>query len=211
MKINQSILFSLCLTGMMMASPAYANNLNDGIHFYKAKDYLSASRLLEKAVSESPRNWRAHYYLANAQMALGRFNTATYHYELVRDMAPNKTIQQQAGLAIVKMENLKVSANISSVVQDHNAQAPALDREAQVNQNKKRIIAEGEAKAKAIELAADRQIKAEKANSNFWMITPQGEQVMTIPWEREQSIRQEAANNASHIRQTAQRSADAVY
>lgn len=212
MSIKKSILISACLSGFMFAisTPVHASNLNNGIHFYKAKNYLMASKLLEKSVSESPRNWRAHYYLAHAQMALGRFNTAKYHYELVRNLAPSRIIQTRANQAIIQMENMRINSNIASISNSKSLSA-TIDHEAELQKNKSRILAEAEAKAKFIERAAENQIKAEKANSNFWMVNPQGEQVMVIPWQRENQIRQEAANNAQHVRQTAQRNADNVY
>ncbi|MDX2108121.1 MAG: tetratricopeptide repeat protein [Candidatus Melainabacteria bacterium] len=211
MRLNQSILLSLCLSAFISASPALANNLSNGISFYKAKDYLMASKLLEKATIESPRNWRAHYYLANAQMALGRFNTATYHYELARDLTTNRNIQRSAGQAIVRMENLRINSNIASVSREHNQSSGSIDHQAELNDHKHRILAEAEARAKGIEAAAERQIKAEKENSNWRALTPSGEMVMSIPWQREQDIRQEAAAKAAQIRRTAQRSADNVY
>lgn len=213
MRLNPTLIFGFSLACLLSVNQAVASNLSNGINFYKTKDYLMSSKLLEKAVAESPRNWRAHYYLANSQMALGRFNTATYHYELVRDLTQNRTILKNAAEAIVRMENLRVNSNIASVNKEHTRSSSStnINHEAQLNQHKQQILAEAEARAKAIEIAADRQIKAEKANSNYWTITPQGEQVMTIPWQREESIREEAANAAAHIRQTAQRSADNVY
>ncbi|QQR58387.1 MAG: hypothetical protein IPG59_02505 [Candidatus Melainabacteria bacterium] len=212
MSIKKSFFISACLSGFLFATsaPVLANNLNNGIHFYKAKNYLMASKLLEKSVSESPRNWRGHYYLANAQMALGRFTTAKYHYELVRNLAPSQVIQSRAHQAIIQMENMRLNANVAAVGSNQSARA-TVDHEAVLQKNKRRILAEAEAKAKFIERAAENQIKAEKANSNFWMVNPQGEQVMVIPWQRENQIRQEAANNAQHVRQTAQRNADNVY
>jgi tetratricopeptide (TPR) repeat protein len=212
MSIKKSILISACLSGFMFATsaPVHASNLNNGIHFYKAKNYLMASKLLEKSVSESPRNWRGHYYLANAQMALGRFNTAKYHYERVRDLAPSQVIQSRAHQAIIQMENMRLNQNVASVGSNQSASA-TVDHEAEIQKNKSRIMAEAEAKAKFIEKSAENQIKAEKANSNFWMVNPQGEQVMVIPWERENQILRDAANNAQHVRQTAQRNADNVY
>lgn len=211
MRLDQSIFLSLCLSVFISAGPASANNLNNGISFYKAKDYLMASKLLEKAVAESPRNWRAHYYLGNAQMALGRFNTATYHYEMARDLSGNRNIQRSAGQAIVRMENLRINSNIASVTKEHNEASPSIDHQTELNNHKRQILAEAESRAKAIEAAADRQIKAEKENSNWRALTPSGEMVMSIPWQREQDIRQEAAATAARIRQTAQRSADNVY
>lgn len=213
MRFKPTLISSFSLACLFSISPALASNLSNGINFYKTKDYLMASKLLEKAVTESPRNWRAHYYLANAQMALGRFNTATYHYELVRDLTQNRAVLKNSGEAIVRMENLRVNSNIASVNKEHNQSnsSASINHAAQLNEHKQRILAEAEARAKAIEIAADRQIKSEKANSNYWTITPQGEQVMTIPWQREESIREEAASSAAHIRQTAQRSADNVY
>jgi tetratricopeptide (TPR) repeat protein len=212
MFIKQSILISACLSGFMFATlaPAHASNLNNAINYYKAKNYLMASKLLEKSVSESPRNWRGHYYLANAQMALGRYKTAKYHYELVRDLAPNHLMQARAHQAIIQIENMRLNPNVASVGSNSTAGA-SIDHQAERQQNKSRIMAEAEAKAKYIESSVERQIKAEKENSNYWLISPQGEQVMTIPWQRENRIRQEASNNALHIRQTAQRNADNVY
>ncbi len=212
MFIKQSIFISVCLSGFMFATtaPAYASNLNNGINLYKAKDYLMASKLLEKSVSESPRNWRGHYYLANAQMALGRYNTAKYHYEIVRDIAPSRLMQTRAHQAIIQLENIRLNPNVASVGTNSSA-GTSIEHQAELKQNKSRILAEAEAKAKFIESSAERQVKAEKENSNYWIISPQGEQVMTIPWQRENQIRQEASNNARHIRQTAQRNADNVY
>lgn len=212
MFIKQSVLISACLCGFLFAtpSPAHASNLNNGINFYKAKNYLMASKLLEKSVSESPRNWRGHYYLANAQMALGRFNTAKYHYEIVRDLAPNTLMQARAHQAIVQLENMRLNPNVASVG-SNSSSGTSIDHQAELKQNKSRILAEAEAKAKYIESSVERQIKSEKENSNYWIISPQGEQVMTIPWQRENQIRQEASNSALYIRQTAQRNADNVY
>lgn len=195
---------SLVFTGPACAS----NNLNNGVSFYKSQDYLTAAKLLDKAVREKPRNWKGHYYLANACMALGRFNTATYHYELVRDLAPNRSVQRQAGLAIVKMENLKVNSKIAQVNADQNK---SIDHEGEKKEHRARIIAEAETKARSIEAAAENQIKAEKAESNWWSVKPNGEMVMDIPWWRENQIREEAKSHANHIRQTASNNAANVY
>lgn len=209
-KTARTILFCALTSLILAVLPSEASNLNNGISFYKAKNYLMAVKLLEKAVKEHPRSWKAHYYLGNACMALGRFNTATYHYELVRDLSPDKSVQRYAGLAIVRMENMKLRYNIAQVNSTqisasrvNSSRTGPVDHEGEKKANRERIIAEGEAQARRIEIQAENQIKAEKANSNWWFIRPNGEMVMDIPWWRENQIRQEAKSHADHIRQTA--------
>ncbi len=216
-KTARTILFCALTSLILAVLPSEGSpsnfNLNNGISFYKAKNYLMAVKLLEKAVKEHPRSWKAHYYLGNACMALGRFNTATYHYELVRDLSPDKSVQRYAGLAIVKMENMKLRYNIAQVStgQTSTSQTGPIDHEGEKKANRARIIAEGEAQARRIETQAENQIKNEKANSNWWFIWPNGEMVMDIPWWRENQIRQEAKSHADHVRQTASNNAANVH
>ncbi len=101
--------------------------------------------------------------------------------------------------------------HLSRAIQRNARHTKVIDHRAEKIDQKSRILSEGEARAKRIEMAAENQIKAEKANSNWRFLSPQGDIVLDIPWWREEEIRHKAKSHADHVRQTAQSSANNVY
>ena len=77
-----------------LSSPApTASSFDQGLAFYKQKQYLNALPMFQQAVRENPRDARAYYYLGVTQAMTGDLKDAAVNLTLYDKKQPNPSIE----------------------------------------------------------------------------------------------------------------------
>jgi len=215
-----------------------SHSIDEGIKLYQAGDYNKARFSFEKAVSENPKSWQAHYYLANIYLALGKYASAKYEYSTCERVTTNAAVKQrcQAGLEQVSKRSASQSTGGSSSTAstaggesddkpagkeksgkieggDTKSSAKSDSGSAPKSASDRRrdeILKKAKDDCAAIKKAAKEQIDSEKANSNQFVYGADGSRSLGIPEEREKEIMQEAENKCKRIMEEAERNAKSV-
>lgn len=161
----RDLCFSVGVTALALIPAAIAASVCEAMDYYKKKDYIHANKLFEKATHENPKDWKAHYYQGNCLLALGRYSSAVYHYELAASMTRNPHEVHLCQMAAYKAESTGLKSRVAMTNMRQVAQTSQIEREARIEQHKQQIMNQAENQAKAIKAKAEATINSERANS----------------------------------------------
>lgn len=222
MKIKHIPLKTLFLTAFaishsfVFAPGAQGSDLEEGAKLYAAKNYIKALPFLQRAAETNPMSWQTHYYLANANLALGRMATAKYEYVLCKKTCskPDIIAHCNAGIARADRHSTQVTASSASsggTTGGGEAGSEKLsDAQIRINTRKAEIMRDAEAEVAKIKREAKEQIAAEKANANEFYQDHEGRVFTDIDDAREAEIMREADQKCRKVLEAAKRKTDAM-
>ena len=163
-----------------------ADGFTRGLAEYKEGNYLKAAAHFFSCCTSSPKDYRAHYYLANSYVHLERMPDALREYQAVIRLSPRSDLAKYSAQAIasfpVNFTNQRVNPlprNKQSstsgpltlkeqgeqVVRTVNAQTDATEKFAQseANAKVKNILREAADQARAVEQEKQEQVSANQA------------------------------------------------
>ncbi len=202
----------LCLTAgvliLALVPDALAANVGEAMDFYNKKDFKHAHQLFQKAVKENPRDWKARYYLGNCFYAMGKYNSAAYHYHVSKGMTriPQQRRLSQAGLHKAQMTEINERVTLTNI--RTAADKSNIGRETQKNQRESQILSQAERQAANVRKQGEDRIQAEKAASQMRSLDWKGEMTLDITQDRAAAIQGEADRQAQDIKDTAKNRVD---
>lgn len=206
---------------------AAATNLEEGIKLYNEKQFSNARPLLEKAVTESPTSWQAHYYLANTCLVLGQMTKAKFHYTMCQRNCKYADIVTHCQTGIARTEKQLPKA-ISSTSESKPQTAVKTEGEDEADdekedskpvtyadkireQNKAHILKLAQDDCKKLKKEAKEQIEYEATyEGRRWKNVETGERKFDISEERKHEIQQACEEKCRKIMDEARRKAEAI-
>lgn len=204
----RNLCFSLGVTAFALIPAAIAATVCEAMEYYKKKDYIHANKLFEKATLENPKDWKAHYYQGNCLLALGRYGSAVYHYELAAKMTRNPHEVHLCQMAAYKAETSGLKSRVAMTNMRSVAQASQFEREMRIEQKKAQILSQAEKQSNAIKAQAAATIESERANTQTLWRSGDGSVKLDITGDRINQINGEAMRQIDHIKQEAQNRVD---
>ncbi len=189
---------------------ASSSDLAEGIKLYNAKEFASARPILAKAVSESPKSWRAHYYLANVNLVLGKASMAKYHYEACLQNCTNPTIVAHCNAGIARVDKHSSQANVAANKSEDEEQTkgakPISDADVQKEKRKAEIMRLAKEDVEKIRKQTKEQLESEiETHGQAWRNRETGERRFGISKDREAEIEREGEERSTKIMQEAER------
>lgn len=200
----RNLCFSLGVTALALIPAAIAATVCEAMEYYKKKDYIQANKLFEKASSENPRDWKAHYYQGNCLLALGRYSSAVYHYEIAATMTRNPHQVHLCQMAAYKAETTGLRSRVALSNMRQVSQASKLERDARIEQQKNQIMSQADNQAKAIRAKAEATINSERANSQAIWRGSDGVYRPDILLDRLHQINNDADRQIQNVKDQAQ-------
>jgi len=204
----RDLCFSVGVTALALIPAAIAATVCEAMEYYKKKDYIHANKLFEKASTENPRDWKAHYYQGNCLLALGRYSSAVYHYELAAKMTHNPHNVHMCQMGAYRAESSGLKSRVAMTNMRTVAQASQYQREAQIERRKNEIMNHAENQASAIKAKAEATIKSERAETQTMWRGADGHMKPDITNDRINQINGEAVRQMQHIKDQAQNNVD---
>lgn len=207
---------------------AAATNLEEGIKLYNEKQYSNARLLLEKAVTESPTSWQAHYYLANTCLVLGQMTKAKFHYTMCQKNCAYGEIFAHCQTGIARTEKHLPKAASSSTEgkpateakaegadesddDDKEESKPVTYADKVKEQNKAHILKLAQDDCEKLRKEAKEQIEYEATyEGRRWKNVETGERKFDISEERRHEIQQACEEKCRKIMDEAKRKADSI-
>ncbi|MDX2108127.1 MAG: hypothetical protein SFY67_17160 [Candidatus Melainabacteria bacterium] len=200
----RNLCFSVGVTALALIPAAIAAGVCEAMEYYKKKDYIHANKLFEKASIENPRDWKAHYYQGNCLLALGRYSSAVYHYELAASMTRNPHEVHLCQMAAYKAESTGLKSRVAMTNMRQVAQSSQLDRESRIERHKQQVMHQADNQAKAIKAKAEATINSERANSQAIWRGLDGVMRPDITLDRLHQINGEAESQIQNVKDQAQ-------
>lgn len=211
MKIRlRDLCFSVGVTALALIPAAIAASVCEAMEYYKKKDYIQANKLFEKASISNPKDWKAHYYQGNCLLALGRYSSAAYHYEIAAKMTHNAHDAHLCQMGMYKAESTNLKSRVAMSNMRTVAQEAQYNREVEVSKRKDQILKQADAQANAVKARAEATINAERANSQMRWRDPNGNMQLDITRDQIDHINGEAMNQMQHIKDQAQNNANSI-
>ncbi len=211
MSINlRNLCFSVGVTALSLIPAAIAATVCEAMEYYKKKDYIHANKLFEKASTDNPKDWKAHYYQGNCLLALGRYSSAAYHYELAAKMTHNPHDAHLCQMGAYKAENTNLKSRVAMSNMRTVAQASLYNREVETSKRKDQILKQADQHANAVKAHAEAAINAERANSQMRWRDQNGNMQLDITSDRINQINGEAVTQMQHIKDQAQNNANNI-
>jgi len=191
------------------------------IHFFWVKFFakqVNLNRVLnrkhaqvnEKASKEFPKNWRAHYSLANTYFGLGKFESATREYDICIRICNGDRVVKQCCLAKIAIEKYIVQSNVALSNLQENSKASRDLLQAEKDRNRSRIKSETNKQVALIRKQAEQKIKAEKSCSQLILRYPDGTMKLGISPQREAQIKREAEMQCQILRRRSRKSIENI-
>ncbi len=200
----RNLCFSVGVTALALIPAAIAASVCEAMEYYKKKDYIHANKLFEQATIKNPKDWKAHYYQGNCLLALGRYGSAVYHYELAAKMTRNPHEVHLCQMAAYKAESTGLKSRVAMTNMRSVAQASQLERQMQIEQQKTHILNQAEKQANAIKAKAEATIQSERANSQIIWRGTDGNMKLDITNDRINQINGEAVREMQQVKDQAQ-------
>ncbi len=211
MSINlRNLCFSVGVTALSLIPAAIAATVCEAMDCYKKKDYIHANKLFEKASQDNPKDWKAHYYQGNCLLALGRYSSAVYHYEIAARMTHNPHDAHLCQMGAYKAENTNLKSRVAMSNMRTEAQASLYNREVETSKRKDQILKQADQHANAVKAHAEAAINAERANSQMRWRDQNGNMQLDITSDRINQINGEAVTQMQHIKDQAQNNANNI-
>lgn len=201
-------------------SSATTSYMNRGIELYNSGNYGKAKEAFIEIVCANPHYWPAHYQLANTYFKLNDKTAAQFEYEWCLKFCKDKRIRRKCEEAIAIITNnpdmapSRVSLTKAREHLDRELSKIGQDRLNEARQAAKRekdqILAEGQARAKAVRDSIDSRVEQARQNSDSWIFTGGIERSGMISRETYNQIIQEANEQASFFENEARKAADNV-
>jgi tetratricopeptide (TPR) repeat protein len=174
----KSLTITLIAAGLFLTTQqsAEANTyVSDGERLYAKGDYIKALSCFESSVALDPKNAEGHYGLANVLLKLQKTQKAVSEYREAESLSPTGKIGEYSRKALAALsaqtgQNYDGDSGQSSPQSAQTAGSQAArsgnqrtqNGNAQTDDRKAAIIAEGNARAAEIKAEADRKIAALK-------------------------------------------------
>ncbi|MBP7861584.1 tetratricopeptide repeat protein [bacterium] len=200
----RDLCFSVGVTALALIPAAIAATVYEAMDYYKKKDYIHANKLFQKASAENPNDWKAHYYQGNCLLALGRYSSAAYHYEIAAKMTHNPHDAHLCQMGAYKAENTGLKSRVAMSNMRNVAQEAQYNRELETSKRKDQILKQADKHASAIKAHAEATINAERANSQMRWRDQNGNMQLDITSDRINQINGEAMTQIQHIKDQAQ-------
>lgn len=204
------------LIGLAFVEPVFAaSDLEQGAKFYQAKEYAKARPLFEKAIKQSPRNWQAHYYLANTLLAMGEKAKAIKEYEACQKTCTDAAVNEHClvGIKQASMIAPPGAATPAPVVSrakpttgttGSSASPGQFANEVLEEERRERIMRTAKEEVARIRREAKEQLQHEKASSNQIFRYGDGSVGADISDEREEEIERETEAKCRKVMEDAE-------
>ncbi|MCA9802488.1 MAG: hypothetical protein KC777_11015 [Cyanobacteria bacterium HKST-UBA02] len=198
-------------------SGAATSYMSRAMELYNSGHYGKAKETLIEIVCANPRYWPAHYQLANTYLRLNDKTAAQFEYEWCLKFCRDKKVRRKCEEAIAVLTNNPdlapsrvaltkarehLDKELSKIGQDRVNEARQT-----ANQEKSQILAEGEARAKAVRNSIDSRVEQARENSDSWIFTGGIERSGMISRDTYNQIINEANDQAKYFEDEAKRAA----